>query len=355
MPGSGSGTMQSYPKETVAPPGGANPSLLDRVIVGIGVTVMLGKIASGLAFGSAALLANGCHLMTHAGSLVIVLLASSFSRRYQDDPRFSFGPGKMGDLTLFAIAVSTAASAIVIIIDATRRLLVEATPIDHDLAIQASVAGLAADLFAAALILTSLRRRAAQGLVLPTRPRGADAVLAATLHPARAAHAPLASHRRLRRLGHDAAPEEQVFAMAPIQALLDVFMSLLAILALLASLYAGFDFLDPLVAILTALLILRWAWLLIEMTGAMLLDAVELIDVETILRNIIDAENGVRIDSLRLWRPGAGRTAALVFLIADHPQPPAYYRRLILASLRLNPLVIEVHPRLTPVETLQAR
>ncbi len=53
------------------------------------------EILGGWLFGSIALIADGLHMSTHAGALLLAALAYSFARRYANDPRFTFGTGNI--------------------------------------------------------------------------------------------------------------------------------------------------------------------------------------------------------------------------------------------------------------------
>ena len=57
--------------------------------------MMVGEIVGGLVFGSIALVADGLHMSTHAGALLLAAIAYSYARRHAQDPRFSFGTGKL--------------------------------------------------------------------------------------------------------------------------------------------------------------------------------------------------------------------------------------------------------------------
>jgi Co/Zn/Cd efflux system component len=46
-------------------------------------------------FGSIALVADGMHMSTHAGALLLAALAYTYARKYADDSRFTFGTGKL--------------------------------------------------------------------------------------------------------------------------------------------------------------------------------------------------------------------------------------------------------------------
>ena len=63
--------------------------------------MMAAEIVGGWLFGSIALIADGLHMSTHAGALLLAALAYTFARRYAQDQRFTFGTGKLGDLAGF--------------------------------------------------------------------------------------------------------------------------------------------------------------------------------------------------------------------------------------------------------------
>ena len=83
--------------------------------------MMLAEIAGGLLFGSIALVADGLHMSTHAGALLLAALAYRFARSYADDPRFAFGTGKLGDLAGFSSAIVLAMIALLIGYEAVAR------------------------------------------------------------------------------------------------------------------------------------------------------------------------------------------------------------------------------------------
>jgi Co/Zn/Cd efflux system component len=67
--------------------------------------MMAAEIVGGLAFGSIALVADGLHMSTHAGALLLAALAYTYARKHAADPRFTFGTGKLGDLAGFTSAI----------------------------------------------------------------------------------------------------------------------------------------------------------------------------------------------------------------------------------------------------------
>jgi len=76
--------------------------------------MMVFEIVGGLLFGSIALVADGLHMSTHAGALLLAALAYTYARRHADDERYTFGTGKLGDLAGFTSAIILAMIAILI-------------------------------------------------------------------------------------------------------------------------------------------------------------------------------------------------------------------------------------------------
>src|SRR6202050_2923696 len=88
--------------------------------------MMIAEIVGGLLFGSIALIADGLHMSTHAGALLLAALAYTFARRHANDPRFTFGAGKFGDLAGYTSAIILAMIALLIGYEAVSRLIAPA-------------------------------------------------------------------------------------------------------------------------------------------------------------------------------------------------------------------------------------
>ena len=104
--------------------------------------MMVGEIAGGIAFGSIALVADGLHMSTHAGALLLAALAYSFASRHATDRRFTFGTGKLGDLAGFSSAIVLAMIALLIGYEAVSRFFAP-VPIQFGEAIPIACLGLA--------------------------------------------------------------------------------------------------------------------------------------------------------------------------------------------------------------------
>ena len=111
-------------------------------VIALCSVMMLAEIIGGLLFGSIALVADGLHMSTHAGALLLAALAYRFARRYAHDRRFSFGTGKLGDLAGFSSAIVLAMIALLIGYEALGRFI-HPVPIRFGEAIPIACFGLA--------------------------------------------------------------------------------------------------------------------------------------------------------------------------------------------------------------------
>ena len=113
--------------------------------------MMLIEIIGGILFGSIALVADGLHMSTHAGAMLLAALAYTFSRRRAQDPRFTFGTGKLGDLAGFTSAIVLAMIALLIGYESVTRLMAP-VPIHFSQAIPIAALGLCVNLASAWLL-----------------------------------------------------------------------------------------------------------------------------------------------------------------------------------------------------------
>src|SRR6202030_1321035 len=102
-------------------------------------------------FGSLALIADGLHMSTHAGALLLAALAYSYARKHANDRSFTFGTGKFGDLAGYSSAIILAMIALLIGYEDVSRLL-NPVPISFNEAIPIAVLGLAVNAASAWLL-----------------------------------------------------------------------------------------------------------------------------------------------------------------------------------------------------------
>jgi cation diffusion facilitator family transporter len=120
-------------------------------VIWLCAAMMVAEIVGGWLFGSIALIADGLHMSTHAGALLLAALAYAYARRYANDPRFTFGTGKLGDLAGFTSAIILAMIALLIGYEAINRLFAP-VPIHFAEAIPVACLGLAVNIASAWLL-----------------------------------------------------------------------------------------------------------------------------------------------------------------------------------------------------------
>lgn len=113
--------------------------------------MMVLEIVGGLGFGSIALVADGLHMSTHAGALLLAALAYTYARKHANDDRYTFGTGKLGDLAGFTSAIVLAMIAILIGYESVIRLF-SPVPIRFAEAIPIAVLGLVVNVASAWLL-----------------------------------------------------------------------------------------------------------------------------------------------------------------------------------------------------------
>jgi cation diffusion facilitator family transporter len=113
--------------------------------------MMVAEIIGGLLFGSIALVADGLHMSTHAGALLLAALAYTYARKHANNPAFTFGTGKLGDLAGFTSAIVLAMIALLIGYESVSRIFAP-VPIHFTEAIPIACLGLAVNVASAWLL-----------------------------------------------------------------------------------------------------------------------------------------------------------------------------------------------------------
>ena len=285
------------------------------LVIALTASMMVAEILAGKLYGSMALVADGWHMSTHAGVMLITALAYGYARRDAANPRFSFGTGKMGDLAGFASAVVLAIVALLIAWESFLRLT-NPVPIRFEQAIAVAVIGLVVNLVSARLL------HGGQGHHHHGHDRGHDH------HHADHDHG---------RHGHD-----NNLRAAYLHVLADALTSVLAIAALLVGRSYGWLWADPAMGVVGALVIARWSWGLIRDAGGVLLDApAEGPQVRQEIEDIL-AATGDTLKDLHVWQIGPGHFAAIVSVASATPQPAQHYKALLLPVHELSHVTVEV-------------
>lgn len=248
-------------------------------VVLLTLVMMVAEIAAGYLTGSMALLADGFHMATHAGALGIAAAAYAYAKRHARSPRFSFGTGKVGDLGGFASALILALVSLGIAVESVMRLL-EPAEVQFGTATLIAIVGLVVNIVSALLLG----------------------------HGHRHSHDHDHEHHHP---GHD-----NNLRSAYVHVLADALTSVLAIAALLAGRYLGWVWLDPVMGIVGAIVIARWAWSLMKVTAGVLLDQTDE-HVAAEIRELVEQAGDARITDLHVWRVGPEAHAAIVSVIGQ--------------------------------------
>ncbi len=109
-------------------------------VIALCTVMMVAEIVGGLLFGSIALVADGLHMSTHASALLLAALAYRYARRHADDPRFSFGTGKLGDLAGFSSAIVLLMIALLIGYEAVSRFIASPSNTSSSRSVRSAIA-----------------------------------------------------------------------------------------------------------------------------------------------------------------------------------------------------------------------
>ena len=303
---------------------GTGHSAVERkawAVIALCSAMMVLELSGGLIFGSLALVADGLHMSTHAMAMVIAAIAYTFARRRANDPRFSFGTGKLGDLAGFTNAIVLVLVATLIGYEAITRLLAP-IHIAFAEAIPIAILGLGVNI-ASAWLLSG----------------GSDH------HHAHAQeHARAHDHDHEHGHAHHRAHRDHNLRAIFVHVAADAAVSVFAIFGLLAGRFLGWVWMDPLMGIVGAVVIAVWAAGLLRDTGRVLLDMTPDTALAARIRAAVESD-GDRVSDLHLWRLGPGHLGVIVAIDTAEARDGAFYRRLLKRFGNLSHVTIEVSPR----------
>jgi len=279
--------------------------------------MMIAEIVGGLLFGSIALVADGLHMSTHAGALLLAALAYTYARKHASDPRFTFGTGKLGDLAGFASAIILGLIAVLIGYESVSRVFAP-VQIRFAEAIPIACLGLAVNVASAWLL-------SRDGDHHHDRSHG---------HGHGHAHE---EHEHAR----GAADRDNNMRAAAIHVIADAAVSVLVIAGLLLARTFGWLWMDPLAGIIGASVIASWSYGLIRDTGAILLDMNPDRRMAKNLRQAVESE-GDQLADLHLWRLGPGHLAAIISVVTTQAREADYYHARLSKFRSLSHLTVEV-------------
>lgn len=251
--------------------------------------MMVFEIVGGWIFNSMALLADGWHMSSHMIALGLAYVAYRAARHYSHDSRFNFGTWKIEILAGYSSAIILMLVAVLMAFQSVERIF-SPVPIHFNEAIPIAIVGLLVNLICAWLLHDS------------DHDHGHS-------HSHTHAHHSHSNHAH----SHDAHDLNHKAAFLHVVA--DAVTSVLAILALFAGKMLGWNFLDPILGIVGALLVANWSWSLIRQTGKTLLDA-EMDEpiVEEIKATMKGLTSHPNITDIHVWKVGKAKFSVILAL-----------------------------------------
>ncbi len=271
-----------------------------RWVVGLTFLTMLVELAAGWLTGSMALMADAWHMASHVGALGLAAFAYRFARQHADDARFTFGTGKVTALAGYTSALLLIGVALWMVLESVQRLF-DPVAIHYAEAMAVAVLGLGVNLASAWLL---------------DHDHDHD---------------------------HDHGHVDHNLRAAYLHVLTDALTSVLAIAALAGGMLFGWRFLDPVMGLVGAALVSRWAWGLARDSAAVLVDAEDHGSVESAVRRVVAGLPDHEVADLHLWRVGPASRACILSLVTHSPHPAAHYRQLLAAVPGLDHLTVEIN------------
>ena len=253
-----------------------NPLAQKKILIATILTgvMMVFEIFGGWFFNSMALLADGWHMSSHMLALGLAYFAYKMARKYAHDQRFCFGTWKIEILAGYSSAILLMVVAVFMGVQSIERLF-NPVNIHYNEAISIAIVGLIVNFICAWLL----------------RENG---------------------HHHHHH-SHDDHDLNQKAAFLHVVA--DAVTSVLAIIALFAGKYFGWDFLDAILGIVGAVLVAQWSWGLIRETGKTLLDAeMEHPVVKEIQEVVEELDNQITITDLHVWKVGRSKFSCILSL-----------------------------------------
>ena len=277
-----------------------------KIVFWLTTIIMVLEIAAGTWSGSMALLADGWHMGTHSAAFLIAIFAYSYAKKNANNKSFSFGTGKVNYLGGFASAIALAIVALLMILESVQRII-EPNNIHFNEAIIVAVVGLIVNIVSAFILKDD--------------------------HHHHDHHGDSDHH-------HD---HDHNMKAAYLHVLADALTSVLAIVALLTGKYMGIIWIDPVMGIVGAIVILHWSYGLIKESSTVLLD--KSVDVSTFekISQTLDKKNTI-INDIHVWKIASTHQAAILSVSSPSPLSTEEYKKILLESLpQLSHMSVEVN------------
>ena len=266
-----------------------NPLAQKKILIATILTgvMMVFEVFGGWYFNSMALLADGWHMSSHMLALGLAYFAYRMARKYSQDRRFCFGTWKIEILAGYSSAILLMVVALLMGAQSIERIF-SPVNIHYNEAISIAVIGLVVNFVCAWLLHDSGHH-----------------------HHHEYDHGHAHHHHAEDEYHHHDLNQKAAF----LHVVADAVTSVLAVIALIAAKYFGWDFLDAVLGIVGACLVAHWSWGLIRETGKTLLDAEMGHPVVQEIQEVIeDLDDQIVITDLHVWKVAKGKFSCILSL-----------------------------------------
>jgi len=297
---------------------------------------MIVEVIAGNIFGSMALLADGWHMGTHVAAFAISIFAYRYARRHSSDPEFSFGTGKVSVLGGFASAIALSVVALVMAFESIGRLISPAE-IRFNEAIIVAISGLVINLVSAFLLQDHHDHDHDHSHDAHEHDDDDDH----DDHDHEHEHEEDEHDDHGTHKGHH---QDHNIRAAYMHVIADAFTSVLAIIALFSGKYLGWNWLDPIMGLVGATVITKWAYGLVKDTSSILLDQCIGSKTREKIKRVIEADSDNRVVDIHIWKVGPAHYATIISLVTHYEKPPEHYKSLLSGFEDITHVTIEVIP-----------
>lgn len=278
-------------------------------VLAITIITMIVEIIAGSVYGSMALLADGWHMGTHAMAFMITIFAYHYARKHAAKNTFTFGSGKTNVLGGFASAILLGLVALIMMGESAYRLI-SPQAIQFNEAILVAIIGLTVNIISVFLLHDNHHHD---------------------------------DHDHHHEHHHEHHHHDHNLKAAYMHVLADALTSLLAIVALFAGKYWGWQWVDAVMGIIGSIIIIRWAMTLIKQTSPILLDANIDKNYEAQIINKMEALDDNRVCDIHIWKVSANHYSMILSLVTSQPHSISHYKQLLKEFDKIKHLTIEVN------------
>lgn len=310
-----------------------------RWVVGLTAVMMVAELVAGYLTHSLALTADGWHMATHVGALGLSALAYWYARTHASETRFAFGTGKVYALAGFTSSTLLLLVSFEMVSSGIQRLI---TPefVDFADALPVAIIGLLVNLVSAFLLDASQHSHSHSHGAHDHSHHDHDHDHHDHAHDHPKPDQSEALRRAVHEMGHD-----HNLRAAYLHVVADALTSVLAIAALVAGRYFSLVWLDAVVAIIAALVILKWAWQLISDCARQLIDLGPSTALRDKVQHALEALEDTRVADLHLWHVGPTQLVCVASVTTSGKTTLDEYKRAVRAAVPVDHLTIEIAPK----------